>query len=305
MSVKRAMRLQFRVREDAPDVVKNCAAIFLSDYCGRTASDVASSNYQCGLFKTLDQIITNDTDVHISVLDTYRDKTSSYAVYQFKYKNNKYKTFRVSNASIHDNISEVMQNKMLVDKIRGWIQKYSAIFPDESEPMSELQDWYTKQFGENASRLGLSKYILARPVPCYITNMNALDDKDLDYIYNDLHNTTKAYLVDVGWSVGKHYINNQYVPDCQDSKVKIVHQNLFEHPDMNTIAVLYGIQMNDDYYYGGHWLVVDLPEKMDCRTLNNQCELLDHWVRAKVDNYINYMKQEGMENIHPVYLSHK
>lgn len=302
MSVKRAMRLQFRVREDAPDVVKNCAAIFLSDYCGRTASDVASSNYQCGLFKTLDQIITSDTDVHISVLDTYRDKTNSYAVYQFKYKNNKYKTFRVSNTSIHDNISEVMQNKALVDKIRDWVRKYSAIFPDEDEPMSELQHWYIKQFGEEASRLRLSKYILARPVPCYITDTDTLNDKDLDYIYNDLRNATKAYLGDVGWSVGKHYINNQYVPDCQDSKVKIVHQNLSEHPNMNAVAVLYGIQMNDNYYYGGHWLIVDLPEKMDCRILNNQCEILDHWIRDKVDNYINYMKQEGMENIRPVYM---
>ena len=93
MSVKRAMRLQFRVREDAPDVVKNCAAIFLSDYCGRTA-------YKCGLFRTLDQVVTNDSDVRISTLDTYKDKTGNYAVYQFKYKDNKYKTFRVSNTSL-------------------------------------------------------------------------------------------------------------------------------------------------------------------------------------------------------------
>lgn len=305
MSVKRAMRLQFRVREDAPDVVKNCAAIFLSDYCGRTASNVAASNYQCGLFITLDQVITGDSDVRISTLDTYQDETGNYAVYQFKYKDNKYKTFRVSNASIQDNIPKVMQNKPLVEKIRGWIQKYSTIFPNEDEPMSELQDWYTKQFGEETSRLGLAKYILARPVPCYITDTDALDKEDIDYIYHDLRNATKAYLGDVGWNVGKHYINNQYVPDCQDSKVKIIHQNLFEHPDMNTIAVLYGIQMNDDYYYGGHWLVVDMPWKKDCRTLDNQCELLDHWVRDKVDNYVNYMKQEGMDSINPVYMSHK
>lgn len=305
MSVKRAMRLQFRVREDAPDVVKNCAAIFLSDYCRRTASEAAASNYKCGLFRTLDQVVTNDSDVRISTLDTYNDKTGNYAVYQFKYKDNKYKTFLVSNASIQDSLSTVMQNQALIDKIRDWIRKYSAIFPDEGEPMSELQDWYTKQFGEATSRIGLAKYILARPVPCYITDENSLEEQDVEYIYNDLRDATKAYLGDVGWNVGKHYINNQYVPDCPDSKVKIIHQNLFEHPDMNTIAVLYGIQMNDDYYYGGHWLVVDMPWKKDCRTLDNQDELLDHWVRDKVDNYVNYMKQEGMDNINPVYMSHK
>lgn len=194
MSVKRAMRLQFRVREDAPDVVKNCAAIFLSDYCGRTASDVAASNYKCGLFRTLDQVVTNDSDVRISTLDTYNDKTGNYAVYQFKYKDNKYKTFRVSNTSIQDSLSTVMQNQALIDKIRDWIRKYSAIFPDEGEPMSELQDWYTKQFGEATSRIGLAKYILARPVPCYITDGNSLEEQDVEYIYNDLRDATKPIL---------------------------------------------------------------------------------------------------------------
>ena len=311
MSVKRGLRLQCRVRDDAPVTIKNAAAIIFSDFCKKTCPYISMINSSKGYIRSLDALMTTDTDVRVSVLENIHDKLGNFAVYQFQYKDNKYKTFALSNtgdAPINEKDFSESDGSALKDKLNKVVQKYSAIFPDEHDQMTALAEWYTKQSGNETTHLSssdLAKYILVRVVPTYLATSTKLNDDDLTFIYTDLHSAMRSYLMTVGYDVGKHYITNQYVPDIQDSQIKNVHQNLFEHPKLNVIGVMHGLQIDDDYYYGGTWSFADLPNRESCDDNATQRNMLDRWVREKINNYVHYMKQEGMDNIHPVYLKYK
>ena len=311
MSIKRGLRLQCRVRDDAPDIIKNSAAALFSDFCKRTCPYITMINSNNGYIRPLDALMTNDTNVRVSVLENIPDKLGDFAVYQFQYKDNKHKTFALSNTGdIPFNKKDLSKSDGLAlrDKLDRVTQKYSAIFPDEQEQLVALIEWYTKQSGKKIIQLygpDLAKYMLVRVVPTYLATSEKLDSDDLTYVYTDLHAAIRSYLMTVGYAVGKYYVANQYVPDIQDSPIKIIHQNLFEHPKLNVIGITHGLQIDDDYYYGGTWSFVDLPNREPCDDDPVQKNMLDLWIRGKINNYINYMKQEGMDNIHPVYLTYK
>ena len=311
MPVKRGLRLQFRVRDNAPVVVKNCAAILLSDFCKKTCPYISMINTNNGYVRSLEDLLTEDTNVRISVLENIHDKLGEFAVYQFQYKDNKYKTFALSNIDSFPLSKEKVSESdgiALSNKLDKVAQKYNAIFPDESEQMSALAEWYSHQLGKEITRISgadMAKYILIRVVPVYLATSDTLDCDDLTFIYQDLHGAIFSYLSSVGYAVGKHYVTNQYIPDIPDSEIKVVHQNLFEHPEFNVIGVLHGLQVDDDYCYGGTWTIVDFPNKKVCNSNLVKKDALDLWIHEKIDNYINYMKQEGVENIKPVYLTHK
>ena len=97
MSVKRGLRLQCRVRDDAPDIIKNSAAALFSDFCKRTCPYITMINSSSGYIRPLDALMTNDTNVRVSVLENIPDKLGDFVVYQFQYKDNKHKTFALSN----------------------------------------------------------------------------------------------------------------------------------------------------------------------------------------------------------------
>lgn len=305
MSITRVCCLQYRVREDAPGIVKNCAAILLRDYCRLTTNVLSKLNAQRGYERRLHQLFSSDTNVKVSELEQFHGDLADFAVYQFQYNDNRYKTFAVSNIGPVD-IEQFVQHSLdpkyiaLREQISDVMRKYLAIFPDDSEPMEQLNDWHMKTFGKALSPSNIARFILSRPAPVYLTDADSLNQEDLDFIYRDLCAATKTYFCLVGYNVGKQYITNQYIPDIPDSKVKILHQNLIIHPTMNVVGMLFGTQMGENYYYGGHWTPVDLPGKESYEKVPPG--LINHWMHERIDNYINYMKMEGMDNIHPVYI---
>lgn len=300
--MRRAMLLQFRVCEKAPELVKNCASTFLRNFLKGAAEHLFNRNYDVDYIASLDKLVTLDSDVQVSLLEKLSGKLENFAAYQMQYKDNRYKTYMFANIpNKHDQLS-VQDCKSATVAFKNLATKYNAIFPSTEEQMHVLMEWYAECLGREFLPTDIANYILVKIVPLYLTDTEDLDHDELQFIYADMYASVKEYLRQVGYSVGKQFITNQYVPVVPDSKIQILHQNLYIHPSMNAICVLFGIQIYNKYYYGGSWMLVDLPNREHTKITIKDHKCLNTWIRERIDGYISYMKKEGVDEIYPVYV---
>lgn len=305
MPVKRVMYLQFRVKETAPNFVKDCAASLCQSFLAVSAPLTSLFNNKCGECRTLNHLVSADSDVKLTPMETISDENAAFTVYQLAYQNNKNKTFALSNDNqLPDCINNI--SSALKKKLSDATKKYEAIYGDHASMESLVDNLRSKYsfdlMNDKSPQVMMSKFILARPVPAFLSQDTTLDQEEITTIFQELCSSTTAFMASIGYSNAEYYLNNSYVPVVEpNSTIKVQHLNLYKHPKFDVIGLYFGVEIGEQYYYGGYWFHCQIGRHRRPNAPRHVKEM-DEWARERITNYVNYVKKEGLDNVVPVFL---